>query len=390
MKRLRDFALVPRDFSRAVHASLDLLVPVDNIVSLIEEYTDSETIILTWLCTKKHHWVELPVIPSGTYNCIIDWGDGLLPTRMDGYKYSLHHYRAPEGLEEWTVTVLISGTFRGFSFGVSDCLVSNLISIHQAGSLRLGNVTSHFKGCEELVYIDPNLSIGDVSDMTDMFAHAAAFNCPSVSQWDTAHVTRMVNTFTGASKFNQPLCQWNTSRVMDMNGMFENAEEFNQPLSCWDVSQVTSMCEMFNGAINFNQPLATWNTIRVKDMSFMFYYALSFNSSPPLKLRGVHFIEYMFSHAATFNQSLDMWDTSTVKNASGLFECSFRFNQPLHTWNVSGIDTMCNMFFGARAFKQSLLSWDMTHHPVATNMFGDEDSGPVTHRPRYIPNMDRR
>ena len=81
------------------------------------------------------------------------------------------------------------------------------------------------------------------------------------------------------SRFNGDISNWDVSQVTDMSYMFARAAAFNGDISNWDVSQVTDMSYMFDSAAAFNGDISTWNVARVIDMGFMFYRAKSFKRS---------------------------------------------------------------------------------------------------------------
>ncbi len=91
----------------------------------------------------------------------------------------------------------------------------------------------------------------------------------------TTDVTDMSDLFRDAKAFNAPIGNWDTSKVKDMNSMFLGATSFNQDISGWDTGQVINMENMFRGA--FNQDIGNWNTAKVTDTGFMFRTASSFN-----------------------------------------------------------------------------------------------------------------
>ena len=51
---------------------------------------------------------------------------------------------------------------------------------------------------------------------------------------DTARVTSMVGTFSGASSFNGDLSSWNIDQVTSMKSMFLDASSSNGDLSNYD------------------------------------------------------------------------------------------------------------------------------------------------------------
>ena len=226
-----------------------------------------------------------------------------------------------------------------------------LLTIEQWGKGKWTSMSLAFTGCSNLTgnFTDsPDLS--GVTDMSDMFAAAGAFN-QNIGNWDTSQVTDMSHLFSFATAFNQDIGNWDTSQVTDMSFMFWDASAFNQPIGSWDTRQVTDMSYMFNFASAFNQPInynpstGSWNTGQVTNMM------------------------YMFGQASAFNQNIGDWDTSHVTNMSYMFWNASAFNRPIGNWDTSQVTLMINMFEGADAFDQNIGSWNVTSLIRADNMF---------------------
>jgi len=116
------------------------------------------------------------------------------------------------------------------------------------------------------------LDTGNVVDMGSMFFLATKFNngdAPGVSNsplnWDTKNV-KFMNSLFANTVFNQYIGDWNTSNVEKMNVMFNSNKYFNNgqasgqsgaPMN-WDVSKVNSVVQTFFGASAFNQNLSAW------------------------------------------------------------------------------------------------------------------------------------
>ena len=161
-----------------------------------------------------------------------------------------------------------------------------------------------------------------VTDMSNMFERATAFNQP-IGSWDVSNVSNMSSMFIWTLNcFNQDISNWNVSNVLSLRNTFLDARAFNQDISRWNISRVTDMNSTFTGASAFNQPLGSWNVSNVTDMS------------------------RLFAGASSFNQNIGSWNVSRVTDMWKMFLNASNFNQHLGSWNVSRVTIMTDMFLG--------------------------------------------
>ena len=344
---------------------------------------------------------KLPLVSTGKYDFLVDWGDG--------YKSKINQYNQKEithtYLSSGSKTINITGLCNGFCFNnTGDKL--KLSTISQWGThFRLGrNEGGYFYGCSNLnVTAVDTLNLTGTKNLSSCFRDCSNFNS-TVSGWNTASVTNMSYMFSGALIFNngdaeglstKPL-NWNTSSVIDMSYMFNSVYAFNQAIGTWNTSLVTNMSYMFQSAItsSFNQYISNWNTSLVTDMSHMFDNAYVFNNgdttniySKPLNWNtsSVTNMNNMFHLAGAFNQYIGTWNTSQVTDMSYMFGGATVFNngdappptittKPL-LWNTSKVTTMRYMFQNAIAFKQDISNWIPSSCTDMISMFtGDMNS----------------
>ncbi|MFN8127115.1 MAG: BspA family leucine-rich repeat surface protein [Candidatus Nanopelagicales bacterium] len=345
--------------------------------------------ITTWDTTKTsfdssdQYTVELPLLSTGTYNVLVNWGDGQSQT-ITSATQGVHTY-AVAG----TKTITISGDLTGWSFLSCDVCAYNgdrtkILEVVQWGDLHLGNSGGYFAGAENLTIPatdEPDLTgttdmdnafwqakhltgglagwnTSAVTTMSGMFDGASLYN-DDISTWDTGSVTRMDSMFRDAAAFDQPIGGWDTSALTDMSGMFQGATSFNQPLADWDVSHVTGMDSAFRGAASFDQALDTWQTGAVTSMVGTFGGATAFDQ--PIGSWDVSHVTgmgSMFEGATSFDQALADWDTANVTYMGGMFRDATAFNHPIGNWDVGLVTNMDYMFYGATAFNQALSAWD--------------------------------
>jgi surface protein len=401
--------------------NITLAAPLSPLTIRMSSTTSNIPFLSTWDTTKPgssaNNQIALPLLPDGTYNFTVQWGDGGNSTITSWNQLLTNHTYSSPGIYKLNIT----GTIDGWSFNNGgDC--QKLIGISQWGCLQFGNDGNYFFGCTNLVLNAtdaPNLSgtttlsycfascgnlgsagsmsswnVSSVNDMSFMFGGATSFNqsigawntssvqnmnCmfvgassfnQSISGWNTGHVTNMYCMFNAAHSFNQPIGAWNTSSVTTMNGMFYNAWSFNQPIGLWDVSHVQGMSQMLEYAKSFNQPIDSWNVSSVTDMDNMFVFATSFNQ--PLgswDVSSVTDMSSMFFFATSFNQPIGSWNVSKVTDMADMFYYATSFNQPIGAWNVSNVQNMDGMFADASTFNQSIGSWNVSNVQNMNSMF---------------------
>lgn len=225
----------------------------------------------TWDTTKTStgssgsNQIKLPLIASGNYNFVVDWGDGSSNTITAWNQADATHTYASSGVK----SLSIAGTIRGWQFANSGDRLK-ITDISAWGPLQLGNDGAYFWGAANLNLTatdGPDLSA--TSNLSNTFLNATTINA-DLSGWDVSAVTNLTGTFRGATAFNGDVSNWNVGAVTTMNGTFRSASAFNNDISGWDVSSVTNMTSMFNGATAFDRDLGGWDISDVLDMPSMF------------------------------------------------------------------------------------------------------------------------
>jgi surface protein len=306
--------------------------------------------------------ILLPLESTGTYNFIVEWGDGNSDniTAWDQAE-TTHTYAAPG-----TYTIRITGTIDGWRFnngGDKD----KIIDILQWGDLKLGNSSSNFFGCSNLTITATDvLDTNGKANWSNVFRNCSSLTTvPSINSWDMSTATNISSLFR-SSAFNDDISGWDVSNVTNMATAFFVATSFDQPIGSWNTSSVTNMSEMFRGASSFNQSLSLWDTSSVTAMAGIFFGAFSFNGSLSLwNTTNVLNLQDAFRDCSAFNQDISAWDVQNVSNFQNTFRNCSSFNQPLNSWDTSSATTLIETFFGCSVFNQDLSSWDTSS---VTNM----------------------
>lgn len=292
--------------------------------------------------------VKLPLVPDGTYNFTVNWGDGTtdLITSYDQAERT-HTYDTP-GIYQ----ISIRGLIKGFSFLYYDDSFAGgddhnkLISINQWGTLILNTPSvnwAYFQGCYSLTIVDAP----DTPDLSQTTSLGAMFEtCPNLTEitnfanWDVSNITILAymfeNQWQANTTFNSDCSTWDVSNVTWFAGMFNNMQAFNQDLGNWDMSSATNISFMFSGS-GFNNggspSINNWNLSNNVSLNS------TFRSTP-------------------FNQPIGNWDVRKVTDLRGTFR-SCSFNQDISGWQLDSWNYAPDTFL-ACPFNYDISEWNFS------------------------------
>jgi len=287
--------------------------------------------------------IKLPFIDTGTYNCVVEWGDGSSDYITTWNQAETTHTYSSIG----TYEVNIKGQCEGWQFNNSGDKLK-LLTIDRWGvDFRLGSVNSNFYGCANLQIDTPDsLDTSDITDMYRLFYECSSLN-GDIKFSDTSNVTNMTYMFRGCTVFNGNVTSLNTSNVTTMAGMFYSCIAFNKPVNTFDTSKVENMYALFYNCSNFNQDISNFNTSKVTNMS------------------------YMFSDCSNFNQDISSWDISNVTTMEEMLTgctswSTANYDAVLIAWDAlsvqSGVSFRCSSYYttggAAEASRTSLITSD--------------------------------
>jgi|SRR6478752_3521923 len=328
--------------------------------------------------------VKLPLVSSGTYNFVVDWGDGNANTITVWNQAQTTHTYSVAG----TYTITIKGICYGFSFsGTGDRM--KFLSVAKWGSLRVSSSPTSggfFNGCT-------NLDLSTVSDVlycTNVVNATFFFNgCSSLTtinrfnEWDLKGLSSLANFASGCTLFNQNIGSINTTGVLvfasmlkdcinfdnggsdsiglfnmssatNISSIFENCRVFNRDITVWDVHNVVNFANFLRNAWLFNKNISIWNVSSGQDFS------LALNV------------------AQKFNQPIGVWNTISATNMDGFIASATDFNQNIGGFKLSSTTSLANFALAKTAANFSTSNLDAIYNgwityellPSKTTSFG--------------------
>jgi surface protein len=268
------------------------------------------------------HQVKLPLEATGTYDFVIDWGDGNKDHITTYNQAEVTHTYTTIG----TYTVKIRGLCKGFRFNdVGDKL--KLLNISNWGNLELGNSNSYFYGCTNLNITSSNkLKNPTMTTLLGIFRNCINFN--SDLNWlNSVNITTMKYMFTSCQSFNKSVGTLNTANVIDMSNMFYRNYDFNQDVSSFNTTKVLDMQSMFYYCTSFNQDISSWDFTAVLTMANMFAGATSWSTT--------NYDKFLISAAAQAVQSGVQFDCATKYTSGGAVEAARTYLQGTKGWTIN-------------------------------------------------------
>jgi len=297
--------------------------------------------------------VRLPLMPNGSYNFYVNWGDGTVSSIAAWNQPEATHTYAAIG----TYTITITGYINGWSFAAISPATGatgdrlKLLTITQWGCLQFNSIITDPLVNAGAFYNCTNLTLLTVSDTPNFNGSPSTFNffrgCTAltlinnVNSWDVSGVTYFRGMFRECTNFNDNVGNWNVGNATSLAIMFFGstgptiAGKFtnggSSSISNWNTSNVTDMNSMFTYQPSFNINIGAWDTSKVTNMQFMFY--------------GCTVAPYgTFDNAGS--NSMGNWNTSSVTNMAQMFQNQPAFNRNIGGWNTGNVTTMVGMFYG--------------------------------------------
>jgi hypothetical protein len=205
------------------------------------EYQSLNQFVSTWKTnnggTSGSTQITLPLTSTGTYDFIVEWGDGE-QDRITTYNQSEVTHTYPSA---GTYTVLISGVCDGWRFGNGGDKLK-ILDVKNCGCLNISNNMA-FSGCNNLVFTaQDELKIIGATNLEGMFQNC--FILTRVPFMDTSSVTNMYYMFALNVKLTE-VPFMDTSSVTNMQFMFYGITQAVLTIPMLNMSSVTSANAMF-------------------------------------------------------------------------------------------------------------------------------------------------
>lgn len=227
--------------------------------------------------------ITLPLSSTGTFDFLVDWGDGNNDTiTAHNQPETTHTYSVPGEYE-----VTMTGTIDGF--GQEWIGMLDLVEVKNWGNVKLTDTTGLFGGSDHLAITatdapdlsgnttmeywffaldgvrQTNFANWDVSTIQSLFAtfgETPLLDGTDFSNWNTSNVTTMDSTFLDLTIHESfGLENWDVSNVSDMTGVFDGATlPANFDLSGWCVTNIASRPTNFGDFSGANQIEPVWGT----------------------------------------------------------------------------------------------------------------------------------
>ena len=166
----------------------------------------------------------IPCQDIGTFNAVIDWGDGTTDTITAFDAPELKHIYVTAG----TKTIKVSGTFTNIRFNNGGDK-SKLLSVMNLGIVGWQNLKNAFYGCNNLnVFISGATDTNAVDEVVGMLRNCESLVFNQLTTFNTTTCTNFKNMFKGCTSIKTlDVTNFDTSLSVDFNSMFEGCTNLN-------------------------------------------------------------------------------------------------------------------------------------------------------------------
>jgi surface protein len=221
----------------------------------------SPSFLTTWKTT-FNRTIALSLVSDGTYNFVVDWGDGTNDTITTWNQPEVTHIYAILG----TYNVGMTGTIKGWKLGNSGENANKLISVDNFGT-DLNIDGGNFREGENITHFNTSGWTSSNGDMSNMFDGCEKLTSLDLSNLDTSSSLDFQSVFRSCKLLSSIIGieDLDVSNSLTFSCMFENAYSLTSlDLSSW--LSMNDMSSMFNGAYGLQSlilPDGLFNSFRL-------------------------------------------------------------------------------------------------------------------------------
>jgi len=208
-----------------------MLIPLNFLkgVSIPQSFNFTINTTLVSTGSSAANQFRLPLISTGIYDMVVDWGDGTTSTITSWNQPEVTHTYATTGIKN----ISILGRCNGWLHSSGGTDRSKTINISNWGNgfiITPGRTTSPVGGAfynnNNLVTITaPDAPKVGISVVNMLFGCGNLVNITNVSNWNMSGVQNMTGLFNSCRKFNQNVNDWDVSSATSMMNLFFHQEE---------------------------------------------------------------------------------------------------------------------------------------------------------------------
>ena len=330
---------------------------------------------LKWETTTPNEEIQIGV-GDGTFDYVIDWGDGTVENYTTNDNISHTYATAGDHITK------ITGDFPHINMGdvgISTTFKNKLYEILNWGDIAWDSLENAFLSCSNLDFsssIDsPNLQ--NCTSLYGTFRLCTSLgnvngNNIDLSSWDVSNVTTIGEFYTAYSEtMNVDLSGWVINANITFGRLVDRCNILD--VTDWDVSGLTNFYNIFNESQNLQAiaGLNTWNVSNGVNFTRIFrrLYDLkslgdlsSWSFAPNSNLTEMFFASIRDSMDQTTRNSILNLDVSNATNMQSMFSYSNITSWlNLSNWDVSGASNfngfLSNSALTTQNYDETLISW---------------------------------
>lgn len=204
----------------------------------------------------------IPCQNVGTFNAVVDWGDGSTSTITTFDDLDLAHTYATAG----SYKIRISGTFPNIYFNNSGDKLK-VQSVESLGTVGWSVLDGAFRGCSNMTsFISGVADTSSVTTLASMLRDCTSLTSVNVSTLSTPSVTALNNTFRGCTSLTSlDVSNFNTSNVTIMSNMLNGSSALTDVIGVedFDIEGLDSISRLTNFALGVTLPTARYDALLI-------------------------------------------------------------------------------------------------------------------------------